>query len=766
MSIEHRSPRSRSAVAGRVCAPGPTALAAAIAGTLVALSAGRAEAEPLSGRVVDAGSGEPIEAAQIRVSGPGGESIAEVEADGDGEFSLEGLGDDDEVRVVADAPGYGPSATEAAPGDDVELRLTADAAGEIIDIVAEAPRRREAPVEIELDREELETMPGARGDALGALDSLPGVSPPSSSLGGGQPVIRGAAEDDSMILVDGVPVPLAYHFFGLQSIIPTAMLDGIDYIPGGFGVSEGRATGGVVRLRSRDSGDIDALEGFAEMSFLDAGGYVGGPLLEDQDLSFAAAFRRSLIDTLAPLAVQDDSLTSFTTAPQYYDAQLRVDWRPNPEHRLSFFSLGSLDRISLLSDADNLQNPGVTGQFRNANDFSRAVASWRFRRGDVDSTTAAWAGHTNIDFDIGDDYFFSIGGWASGVRHDTTWQLEPWLSLDLGGDFVRDRQSVDLTFPSTQRAGGIDVIDADDFEGSFGITKPMASAYAAAEISPTVDLSVTPGLRLDYFGYLGTAILQPRLQSSLRLGSRWTVRGAAGEYSRDLRRDDSLADYLSPERARQFVLGGDYELSDTFTVSGSGYYTALRDLAVQDPDLAVQDPEGSWDSRGRGRTYGFETLVSAQTADFYGWLSYTYARSYRRDGPGEDERRFDFDRPHNLIAVGSYQRGPWRFGGQFRLASGQLSTPVVGSVYVADRHAYQPIFGEDNSERFRLAHQVDLRVDRIWTLGNFEVSAFLDITNVYARPQVMGYSYSYDYTEREAITDLPILPAIGVRGSY
>ena len=43
---------------------------------------------------------------------------------------------------------------------------------------------------------------------------------------------------------------------------------------------------------------------------------------------------------------------------------------------------------------------------------------------------------------------------------------------------------------------------------------------------------------------------------------------------------------------------------------------------------------------------------------------------------------------------------------------------------------------------------------------------FLDVSNVYAHARVIGYSHSFDYQEVEEATDIPILPAVGVRGSF
>ena len=155
-----------------------------------------------------------------------------------------------------------------------------------------------------------------------------------------------------------------------------------------------------------------------------------------------------------------------------------------------------------------------------------------------------------------------------------------------------------------------------------------------------------------------------------------------------------------------------------------------------------------------------------QHDNLFGWLAYTYTHSRRTDAPGMPERRFDYDQPHNLVAAASWKLGKWTVGGRFRFASGLLSTPVVGSVYLADQDLYQPVYGATNSQRLESSHQLDLRVDRRFQFDAWTLSAYLDVTNVYANPRVFDYSYEFDYSEREPLTDLPILPTIGVRGEF
>ena len=101
-----------------------------------------------------------------------------------------------------------------------------------------------------IDQRELLRIPGTNGDALRALQNLPGVARPPGLAG--LLIVRGSAPQDTLIFVDGTNIPLVYHFGGLSSVVPTEMLEKIDFYPGNFSAQYGRALGGIVDVGIRD----------------------------------------------------------------------------------------------------------------------------------------------------------------------------------------------------------------------------------------------------------------------------------------------------------------------------------------------------------------------------------------------------------------------------------------------------------------------------------------------------------------------------------
>jgi len=142
-------------------------------------------------------------------------------------------------------------------------------------------------------------------------------------------------------------------------------------------------------------------------------------------------------------------------------------------------------------------------------------------------------------------------------------------------------------------------------------------------------------------------------------------------------------------------------------------------------------------------------------------------KSSRIDHPGEASRLFDYDQTHILTVVASAVLGRgWEAGVRFRLVSGNPETPVIGSIYDADSDIYWPMYGETNSVRMPMFHQLDVRVDKNWTFKYLKFGVYVDVQNIYNHKNVEGTNYSYDYKQKAYLVGLPLLPSLGLKLEY
>ena len=220
-----------------------------------------------------------------------------------------------------------------------------------------------------LEQRELSRIPGTNGDALRAIQNLPGVARPPAIAG--LLIVRGASPNETNIYVDGTLVPIVYHFGGLSSVIPTEMLEKIDFYPGNFSTYYGRVTGAIVDVGVRDPKKDKKLHGLAQVDLIDARVLAEGPLF-DTGWNFAVAGRRSYVDLwLKPVLEQAGA--GVTTAPVYYDYQAMLQKDFDKKNSLRLFFFGSDDRLSILTKTVNGSNPGIGGN------ISIGTAFYRFQ---------------------------------------------------------------------------------------------------------------------------------------------------------------------------------------------------------------------------------------------------------------------------------------------------------------------------------------------------------------------------------------------------
>jgi Carboxypeptidase regulatory-like domain/TonB-dependent Receptor Plug Domain len=713
-----------------------------------------------TGEVVDASTGQPVADATVIVVTTGETAVT----DANGDFTLPDVAPGAEVMVVG--PGFAErTITIGDSAVRVELVPSADGGAEVIELQSE--RVRPAPGAATLDREEIKRVPGARGDVLSSIKNLPGVAnngsltPLSAGL-----IIRGASPEDSRILVDGFEVPVLYHFLGLQSVIPSEMVDEIEYVPGGFDVSVGGASAGIVSVTSRrGSRELGAT---AELSFVNGAAFIEGPVGERG--SFAVAARRSVIDAILPAVLPDDGSVAFTAYPRYYDAQAQLTLPVDDRLTLSAFVFGSDDGFDVISGGDNASDPAAGGGASNDTSFARAIAAATWATPSTRLRLAA-SGYTDTNhFQIGGDRYLRLDRDGAGARLELEHQVTPRLVVTGGAELDVTRNGYDIRFTRPPREGD-----------------PMAPSFTYDTLLTTVGATTTRdvGGWLSATGRRGRAeltagarvdgdlrgdhwIVQPRAQGKLRLSERVLVRAATGLYTRPSRLlDENLQPELEPERAINNTLGVEQRLTDELSLQGTGFYNRLSRLTVLDGSRRDDASRAGYVNVGTGAAFGAEALVTFRRRDVFGWLAYTYTHATRTDGPMATARRFDYDQSHNLIAVGSWRlgrRGDWQLGARFQLTTGRPYTPVTGALYASDVDGYQPRFGAVNSQRVATQHQLDLRVDRRWRFADWTLAAYLDVSNTYLNAAVVDYAYNFDYSERQAVTTLPILPSLGIRG--
>jgi hypothetical protein len=466
-----------------------------------------------------------------------------------------------------------------------------------------------------------------------------------------------------------------------------------------------------------------------------------------------------------------------SVAPRYYDYQAMLEHDLTRDTSVRVFAFGSDDRLKLLVNSPSESDPAVGGTISDSTHF------WRLQ-GRLDtraSSTARWTttlsvgqdadhiGVGNVAFDVN---LYSLDG-----RSDVRAQVTPWLTAIGGIDIQSDNYDVTTRIPpanfdSSQDTGPIYGRPLVELHGTGNFIRP--AGYAMLEVAPIAGLKLFPGVRADYGSDTKTWTADPRLGLRYDVHAafpRTTLKGGVGLFHQPPQPNESIKPFGTPGvgslSALHTSVGVEQELARPVELSLELFYKDLQHLVVPVASADSTQNGQSYQNIGSGRAYGSELLLRYKPQGrFFGWLAYTLSRSERRDAPGEPLHRYDFDQTHILTALASYKLGRgWQVGGRFRYVTGSPYTPELGGVMDYDAGAYAPITAKSvNSARLPDFNQLDLRVDKTWKFSAWQLSAYLDVQNVYYRKNAEGIAYNYNYTQSSVVSGLPILPIIGLRG--
>ncbi|HVV82756.1 MAG TPA: TonB-dependent receptor [Kofleriaceae bacterium] len=729
----------------------------------------------IEGVVVERGTRNPVPGAIVSVADLG----MDATADDQGRFFFHGVGAGPHtLLVVSDGHDRLERALAVTAGETVEVRLwVKPTGGSIYETVVEGARDQLEVTRRTLQHAQLTSVPGTFGDPVRVIQTLPGVA--RTPFGLGFLLIRGSNPDDSAVYIDGHQVPLLFHFLGGPSVLNPELLESIDLYPGGYPARFGRSHGGVVSVDTR-AAKADGIHGSADVDLLDAGGYIRAPI--GKHVAVAVAGRRSYLDAFLGLVLPEPAAgAQRVVVPVYWDGQARVDADLGREGKLSIFGIVSSDRLDVLETDPDEQ---TSLDLNSAVNFRRLIAKYTRPVGrDWQLTLSPAYGRDSVLFSSGQADASGPFTGATLIEDTLSYRmrlkgpLAKGLLLDTGLDIASRVTRYDLLVPDNSDIATADDIDIDPSRLVRSLELLGAAVHADLRWDVTDRLQLQPGLRFDGYVESGQVFgtVDPRLTVRYKLDDTRLLKAYAGVFHQPPQPEAVDARFGNPdlrtERGLHFGLGGEWHPDRLWSVDGEVYYVDRSHLVKFASSGDVEGDTVTPDNFlniGIGHTYGLELLVRREiSAHLFGWLSYTFSRSWQQNAPDKAWTLTAFDQMHNLNAVVSWKPGGgFELGARYQLSTGRPDTPVVGATFDADAGDYRGVSGGFREGRTPTFQQVDVRAERTWVFERWTLGLYLDIQNVFNADNVEAIQWDYRYRQSSPVTGIPFLPTIGIRGTW
>ena len=623
-----------------------------------------------------------------------------------------------------------------------------------------------------LDMNTIKKIPALMGevDVIKSITLLPGVQ--SASEGSSGFSVRGGATDHNLILLDGAPIYNASHFLGFFSVFNNDVVKDATLYKGDIPADFGGRLSSVLDVSVKD-------EMPKRLSLQGGVGLVTSHLmletpLFDHKTSVLLAGRRTYAGLVLPFLGEDLNKSKIN----FYDVNAKVSQSLGKNDRLFLSFYNGHDQFSM-QQMVGLGYGNSSATLRWSHIFSERLTS--------NLSLLGSRYRYNIDMNYSPyDFAISAGTDAASLnydfamhwneQHDSRFGLSTGIQSYLQGEI-------------DDRGGALSQYLQIDQSKSVARKGLEHALYFTHDYTPTPRLSFRAGMRLSCFQNIGEEDLyvfddilyevmdtlhygkgevfntvinpEPRLAAKFQLDEHSSVKAS---YSRTVQYAQVASSAtgglpfdvwfptspnVKPQKCDQFALGYFRNFhDDAIETSVEVYYKNMQNV-IDFKDNAITYGYLLIDGElrvGKGRSYGAEFLVRKNVGKFTGWVSYTYSRTFRtiKDISLGREYRSPYDRPHNIVIVGSYDLTPRiTLAANWIYNTGQPVTFPYGQ-YTLNGVTYAVYNGKRNESRYPDYHRLDLSFTcKLGKLDNrrWQHEINVSVYNAYARHNTWAITF-------------------------
>ncbi|MGJ8685111.1 MAG: TonB-dependent receptor plug domain-containing protein [Nonlabens sp.] len=585
-------------------------------------------------------------------------------------------------------------------------------------------------------------------DAFHSIQSLPGIQSIDETISNIN--IRGASNDQNLVLWNDIQIYQTGHFFGLISAFNT-------YPPHKVKVSknlnDSRYTGAVAGVINMDYllGDQKKTEFGAGVDFMAAHAY--GNWVVNDNIALQLSIRKSI--------------TEFADTPSYeaYKRRILQATQLDSSAKMDFDFIDASFGIDIkLSDNDDFQLYGML--FENNLDYEKN--STQTTTSDISqnhySVGYKYLKEINPDLILEHKSYFTMYGLRSllvnqnagsslfqendvkdfGTSLSATLKVNDYLSLNAGLE--------------TSQVSVFDdeIVREPDFTSKKITAASNHEFYIQSDYSnksKTLDLST--GMRWSYLPFYNKLLWEPRMNASYKLNKTYQLIGNIQQANQNIFQViDEAADFQGLEKRRWRLSDNDrypiiqaqqasiaLQRNENDLLLGIEAYAKTTDNTLS----GSQNFSGVFKDRnavGKTTSFGVEFIANKKIKSWSTWFSYHFNDSYSRFQALNNNERFpnSFNIRHHFNLSTSYSYKKWELAASTNFHNGVRYTPVKDldqSVVVNDEIEYERI----NSSTLPLYLRTDVSINRSFKFKKTKLLLAASLWNVFNRKNKLNTYY-------------------------
>ncbi len=493
-------------------------------------------------------------------------------------------------------------------------------------------------------------------DPIRSITTLPGVTS-SGDLGAGYNV-RGGETSQNLILQDGAQIFNPSHLFGFFSAFNPDLINNVELLKGCGPANYGGRVASVLNIDTRN-GDLSRYKANGGIGLVSSRLTLEGPIVKGK-ASLLLSGRKSYTDWLIQKYDNielKNSTANFSDLSGKLFAALgsKTTWTVTGYHSIDDFKFNNAalygwETNNLSSTIDHQLSEKLFGKitFAKSNYKSNETSDDELFGYINKNTIDVLSGILNLEWSISDKYKILAGG------NVNQYNILPGESNPFSELSQALTQKIEL-----QKGRDMALFVESSLEINSNLAFDMGLRYAAFDrIGPGTILNVDYNIRdgrqaalLDSSFVSGNTSLakyagfEPRLSFRYKLSDRTAIKGSYNKSQQFIHQVSTTispapTDYwvlssnlIKPQRNNQISLGLFHNTRENKFETSLEFFANKTQNAIDyldGVDLKLNKYYELGLTQGIGKAYGAELFIKKNSGALNGWISYTYARSFRQ----------------------------------------------------------------------------------------------------------------------------------------